>query len=72
MVDSIGWLATAIVVCSYFFKRQVVLRRIQSVGALAWLAYGALIHSWPVMVANVIVAGAAIGSSFTRSRQGAA
>lgn len=71
MVDAIGWLATAITVCSYFFKRQVVLRRIQSVAALAWMAYGGLIQSWPVIVANLIVFGAALGSSLTRSRQGA-
>jgi hypothetical protein len=71
MVDWVGWLATALVVGSYFFKRQVVLRRIQAVAALAWLTYGVLIHSGPVIVANVIVAAAALGSSFTRARQGA-
>ncbi len=69
MADWIGWLATAVVASSYFFRRPVTLRRIQAVGALAWLAYGALIHAPPVVVANVIVAATAIWSSFTRSRQ---
>lgn len=69
MVDAIGWLATAIVASSYFFRRPATLRRIQSVGALTWLVYGVLIHALPVIVANVIVAAAAIWSSFTRSPQ---
>jgi hypothetical protein len=69
MADWIGWLATAIVTSSYFFRRQATLRRIQGVGAVTWLAYGALIHALPVVVANAIVAGAAIWSSFVGPRQ---
>lgn len=64
MVDSIGWLATATFVGSYFCKQPVTLRRVQAVGALLWLTYGALIHAMPVVVANVIVASVAIWSSF--------
>ena len=67
MADWIGWLATAIFVSSYFFRKPMTLRRIQGVGALTWLAYGVLIHALPVIVANVIVTATAIGSSFTRS-----
>ncbi|HTY05219.1 MAG TPA: hypothetical protein VMC86_01775 [Gemmatimonadales bacterium] len=69
MADWIGWIATAIVVCSYVFKRPATLRRIQAVGALLWLTYGVMIHSNPVIVANVFVAAAAIGSSFLRFRK---
>jgi hypothetical protein len=72
MADWVGWLATGIFMTSYFFKRPVTLRRIQGVGALAWLAYGVLIHAQPVIVANAMVAGTAIWSSFLRSRQEAA
>jgi len=39
--------------------------------ALIWVAYGALIHALPVIVANVIVSGIAIWSSFGRPRQAA-
>lgn len=67
MSELVGWLATAIFVSSYFFKEPVKLRRVQGVGALAWLTYGILIHSNPVVVANVCVAGAAVWSSFRRS-----
>jgi hypothetical protein len=71
MADLVGWLATAIFVSSYAFKRPATLRRVQGAGAIAWLAYGVLIHSHPVIVANAIVAGTAIWSSFLRSRQAA-
>ena len=64
MADWVGWLATAIAICSYFFRRPSTLRWIQAGSALCWLAYGVLIHSHPVIAANVFVAGAAAGSTF--------
>ena len=67
MADWIGWLATATFVISYFCRRQVVLRRVQGLAALLWMVYGALIHALPVIVANVIVATVAVGSSFRRA-----
>lgn len=66
MVDSVGWLATATFVGSYFCKQPTTLRRVQAVGALLWLTYGALIHALPVVVANMIVASVALWSSFER------
>jgi hypothetical protein len=66
MPDAIGWLATAIFASSYFCKQATTLRRVQAVAAIAWATYGALIHSLPIIVANVIVAGLAIGSSLWR------
>jgi hypothetical protein len=67
VAEWVGWLATAIFVSSYFFKRPATLRRVQGIGAIAWLAYGVLIHSNPVIVANLCVAGTAIWSSFLRN-----
>ena len=69
MSEWVGWLATAIFVSSYFFKQPVTLRRVQGVGAIAWLSYGVLIHSNPVIVANLCVAATAIWSSFTGNRK---
>ena len=66
MIDWIGWLATAVFVSSYFTKRSATLRRVQGLAACLWAVYGALIHALPVIVANLIVAGVAIGSSFRR------
>jgi inner membrane protein len=67
-IDYIGWTATAVFGCSYLFRKPATLRRIQALAALMWVAYGLLISAMPVVVANVIVATAAVWSSFARSR----
>jgi hypothetical protein len=66
MRDWIGWFATAVFVTSYFAKQSATLRRIQGLAACLWAVYGVLIHSLPVIVANLIVSGVAIASSFRR------
>jgi uncharacterized protein with PQ loop repeat len=68
MPNGIGWLATAVFVTSYFATRSVTLRRIQGLAACLWTVYGVLIHATPVVVANLIVAGVAIVSSFRMTR----
>lgn len=69
MHDLIGWVATGVFTSSYFFKRPNVLRRVQAVAALLWLSYGLVIRSMPVIVANVLVAGAALLSERAPSRR---
>ncbi len=69
MADWVGWLATFTFTCSYLCKQPNTLRRVQAVAALLWLTYGILIHRTPVIVANILVAGAAIGSSFKGFRR---
>lgn len=59
-----GWVATMLTVSSYFFKRPITLRVIQATSACVWLVYGSLIHSGPVLVTNVLVVVAALGSIF--------
>jgi Bacterial inner membrane protein len=66
MADGVGWLATAVFASSYFCKQATTLRRVQAVAALLWATYGVLIHALPIIVANVIVASLAIGSSLWR------
>ena len=63
MLDGVGWIATAVFTISYFSKDPAKLRWIQSVAALFWITYGVMIHSKPVIAANIIVAGAAAYSS---------
>jgi hypothetical protein len=63
----IGWLATAVFASSYCFRRPLTLRRIQAGAALLWVMYGIAIDAVPVVVANLIVAGAALYSSFASS-----
>jgi hypothetical protein len=66
-VDWIGWLATAVFLVSYFTQQPASLRRVQGVAAGIWALYGVFIHSWPVIVANILVASVAVWSSFRRT-----
>lgn len=61
--DWIGWVATAVFLVSYSLKDQGKLRRVQAIAALLWVAYGAILHAVPIVVANLLVAGAAVYSS---------
>jgi ABC-type antimicrobial peptide transport system permease subunit len=65
----VGWLATAVIVASYCFKDPANLRRVQAVSALLWMSYGLMIHSAPVIVANIIVFAAAALSSVIAARR---
>jgi hypothetical protein len=62
LADGVGWVATGVFVGSYFFTRAEAIRRTQMAGALLWLLYGVLIGAYPVIVANVLVFGAAAWS----------
>jgi hypothetical protein len=66
----LGWAATAIFAASYFFRRASTLTRIQAAAACLWIVYGLKIGAFPVVVANLIVAGAALGSSFRNGPSG--
>jgi hypothetical protein len=68
MLDSIGWVATAIFSASYFFRTPATLRRLQAGAACLWIAYGVAIHAWPVVIANLIVAIAAVATSAVSKR----
>ena len=69
MLSWIGWIATACFGFSYFSKKPATLRLIQAGAALLWISYGLLIHAMPVVVANVIVALAALYTTFTGKPQ---
>jgi hypothetical protein len=68
-MDWIGWVATVVFAISYLFREPAKLRWIQAVAALLWLGYGLAIHALPVVVANAIVASAAVYSSFQLVRE---
>lgn len=70
MFEWIGWIATAVFAASYFFRRPSALRRIQALAAVLWIGYGVIIKAPPVIVANLVVAGVAMLSSFQRRDQG--
>jgi uncharacterized protein with PQ loop repeat len=64
MADAIGWLATGVFAISYFVKGRPAMLRIQASASCLWLAYGLVIHSVPMIVANLIVASTALYTSF--------
>ena len=65
-VDLIGWIATAVFLVSYFTKGPKGLRRVQGIAAGLWALYGVMIHSLPVIVANILVASVAVIASFRK------
>jgi hypothetical protein len=69
VADIVGWIATGVIVGSYLFKNQVALRRMQALSAILWMSYGLMIHSAPVIVANIIVFVAAAFSSVVAARR---
>ena len=66
MLNLLGWAATLVFSASYFCRQPAALRRLQAVAACLWIAYGLLIGALPVVAANVIVAAAALYSSWPR------
>ena len=66
MIESVGWVATAVFAVSYFYRRPAAMRRVQALAAALWIVYGIAIKAPPVIVANLVVAAVAIISSFQR------
>lgn len=69
MLDSIGWVATAIFSCSYFCRNAACLRKVQAAAACLWIAYGLCIHALPVVIANLVVAATALYSAVRPRRK---
>ena len=67
MSEWLGWVATAIFAASYFCSRPAPCAPLQAARALLWIGYGVIIGAPPVIVANAVVAGAALWSLW-RSR----
>jgi hypothetical protein len=63
-IQALGWIATAVFSTSYFFRSASLLRRIQAGAAALWICYGLAIGAAPVVVANAIVAVAALAAPF--------
>lgn len=59
LADLVGWTATAVFVASYAFRHPDRLRLAQMAGAAIWIGYGILMQAPPIIVANLLVLGAA-------------
>ena len=69
-VEYLGWAATAVFVSSYFCAPET-LKRVQMAGAAMWIAYGVVIGAAPVIVANLLVLGAAAWTRASTAPSGA-
>lgn len=57
MLDLLGYVASALIATSLLMRSIVRLRVINLCGALAFSAYGFLIHAYPVGILNLLTAG---------------
>lgn len=55
-VDVIGYLASALIVLSLAMTSVVRLRLVSLVGSLVFVVYGVIIGTWPVVIANAMIA----------------
>jgi hypothetical protein len=62
--SSLGWMATAMSAASYLFRQPAALRKMQAAGACLGIIYGITNGAMPVAVANLIVAVAALLSTY--------
>lgn len=52
MVEILGYIATAFVVCSFLLKDVIKLRIVNAIGCLVFIVYGALTGAMPVVLLN--------------------
>ena len=56
MAEVIGWIASGLVVVALMATSIVRLRLVGFAASIAFIAYGALIEAWPIVITNVVVA----------------
>ncbi|MFD1096629.1 uroporphyrinogen decarboxylase [Salegentibacter chungangensis] len=57
LTEWIGYIASFFVAISFFMGNIIRLRIVNSVGCIAFIIYGVLIDSWPVIVTNAVIVG---------------
>lgn len=54
-IEIIGWVAMCITISSFFFSEMEKLRTVNLIGCLAWIFYGSLLFSVPIIVTNIAI-----------------
>ncbi|HEY9184389.1 MAG TPA: uroporphyrinogen decarboxylase [Salegentibacter sp.] len=57
LTEWIGYIASFFVAISFFMKNIITLRIVNTIGCIAFIVYGVLINSWPVIATNAIIVG---------------
>ena len=68
MLELVGWAATGVFAGSYLCREPQTLRKVQAFAAVLWIGYGVLIHSFPIIISNIIVATLATLSALRAGR----
>ncbi|MSO22910.1 MAG: hypothetical protein EXQ58_06565 [Acidobacteria bacterium] len=55
LLELVNWAATGVFAGSYLCREPQTLRRMQAFAAVLWIGYGVVIHSFPIIISNVIV-----------------
>ena len=55
MIDTLGWIATAVVVCSFGIQDQRKLRMVNMSGSILWIGYGFLKQDNPIIFVNASI-----------------
>jgi len=55
MIDTLGWIATAVVVGSFAIQDIRKLRIINIIGCILWIAYGFLKQDNPIIFVNISI-----------------
>lgn len=55
MIETLGWIATAVVVGSFAIQDVKKLRIVNTAGSLLWIAYGFLKQDNPIIFVNISI-----------------
>jgi hypothetical protein len=55
MIEALGWIATAVVVCSFGIQDQRKLRMVNMSGSILWIGYGFLKQDNPIIFVNISI-----------------
>lgn len=70
-LELVGWVATGVFAGSYLCREPQTLRKVQAFAAVLWIGYGVVIHSFPIIISNIIVATLASLSALRAGRPNA-
>jgi hypothetical protein len=56
MIDILGYMASLLTAISFLMKDVIKLRLINLISCIMFITYGLLIHSYPIVTVNSIVA----------------
>lgn len=55
LTEWVGYFASFFVMISFIMRNIVTLRIVNSIGCLAFIAYGVMLNSWPIILTNAAI-----------------